>query len=166
MPWTTIGTAIDHRLRLAFTSRALPGASREPAVSCNPITTGIQLAAASAAHHAARAGEPGCQDDANARQAGSSMGARRRSRPDACGQIGQMVARTSPHLNPHLALPDPDEARAGALAAATGWKGVAQSAFRPVSIAMRVSRGLRARGRPGDRAARWFAAFELGQVCW
>ena len=29
MPWTTIGTAIDHRLRLAFTPRALPGASRD-----------------------------------------------------------------------------------------------------------------------------------------
>lgn len=51
---------------LAFTPRALPGASREPAISCNPITTGIQLAAASVAHHA---GEPDCHDDANARQA-------------------------------------------------------------------------------------------------
>ena len=79
--WTTIGTAIDHRLRLAFTPPALPGTSREPAVSCNPITTGIQLAAASAAHHAARAGEPGCRDDANARQA-----ARQWERVAAVGQ--------------------------------------------------------------------------------
>jgi len=119
--WTTIGTAIDHRLRLAFTPRALPGASREPAVSCNPITTGIQLAAASAAHHAARAGESGCRDDANARQA-----ARQWERVAAVGQalaarLGQMAARTSPHLNPHLALPDPDETELCRLCYAAAW---------------------------------------------
>jgi hypothetical protein len=121
IPWTTIGTAIDHRLRLAFTPRALPGASRESAISCNPITTGIEIAAASAAHHTARADEPGCQDAANIRQV-----ARQWERVAAVGQavaarLGQMAARTHPHLNPHIALPDPDEAEFCRLCYAAAW---------------------------------------------
>jgi hypothetical protein len=98
--WATIGTAIDHRLRLAFTPRALPCASRESAISCNPITTGIEIVAASAAHHTARADEiglPGCPEHA---AGGSPMGARRRSRPDGCCQ-----ARANGGQNP--SAPEP-----------------------------------------------------------
>jgi hypothetical protein len=120
MPWTTIGTAIDHRLRLAFTPSALPGAGREPAVSCNPITTGIQFAA-SAAHHAAGAGEPGCQDDANARQAAHQWERVAEVGQALAARLRKMAARTSPHLNPHLALPDLDEAGLCRLCYAAAW---------------------------------------------
>jgi hypothetical protein len=121
IPWTTIGTAIDHRLRLAFTPSALPSANRGSASSCNPIAVGIEIAAASAAHHAARADEPRCRDAANSQQT-----ARRWERVAAIGQevaarIGQLTARTHPHLNPHLPLPGPDEAELCRLCYAAAW---------------------------------------------
>ena len=121
-PWATTGTAIDHRLRLAFTPCAVPAAHQpETAIWCNPITTGIEIAADTAACHAA---DP--RSSSRLHAAATQQASRRWQRIATLGQalaarLGQMAARTCPHENADLVLQDPDEAEMCRMCYAGAW---------------------------------------------
>jgi hypothetical protein len=122
VPWTTIGTAIDHRLRLAFTPDAVPGASySEPDRSCNPVAIGIDIAAGNQRHYAALAGTQRHQDGENAHQAALHWERITAFGGALAGRLSQTAARTRPHLNESLALPDPEEADLCRLCYAAAW---------------------------------------------
>lgn len=121
-PWATTGTAIDHRLRLAFTQCAVPAAHQpETAIWCNPITTGIKIAEDNAACHAA---DP--RSTSGSRIAATQQASLRWQRIATLGQalavrLREMAARTRPHENADLVLPDPDEVEMCRMCYAGAW---------------------------------------------
>jgi hypothetical protein len=122
VPWTTIGTATDHRLRLAFTPHALPGPSyAEPDRSCNPIAIGINIASSNQNHYAALAGTLSHQGGEKTRQAALQWERIAAFGRSLAARLRQTADRTRPHLNESLALPDPQEADLCRLCYAAAW---------------------------------------------
>ena len=69
VPWTTIGTAVDHRMRLAYIRSAAPSASHPgTAGSCNPVTIGIEIASGNWSYHTGHPERLGYQEGAAARK--------------------------------------------------------------------------------------------------
>jgi hypothetical protein len=115
VPWATTGTAIDHRLRLAFTQAAIPGRAGAGQRGCSPISTGLIVAAERRTWYRLHADSASGEASAQRWDRIASLGLTLSRR------ITDTAAALRPELTPDLILPRSEEEELCRLCYSLSW---------------------------------------------